>query len=76
MAEKRSVAGMKRIKYTWSDGVPLIIVIVGLIMLLAAEKFPELSWIGIDWSRFLVEFWIVRGCSGCVAMALRQTDEA
>ena len=43
-------------KYTWSDGVPLIIVIGGLIMLLAAEKFPELSWIGIDWSRFLSNF--------------------
>ena len=56
MSGKRLAEGMKRMKYTWSDVVPLIIVIVGLIMLLAAEKFPELSWIGIDWSRFLSNF--------------------
>ena len=43
-------------KYTPSDRIPLIIVIVGLIMLLIAEKFPSLTWIGIDWSNFLSNF--------------------
>ena len=53
---KKLAEGIKRMRYTWSDLVPLIIVIIGLLMLLAAEKFPELNWIGIDWSRFLSNF--------------------
>ena len=43
-------------KYTSSDRVPFIIVIVGLVMLLVAEKFPSMIWIGIDWSNFLSNF--------------------
>ena len=43
-------------KYTASDRVPFIIVIVGLAMLLVAEKFPSTIWIGIDWSNFLSNF--------------------
>lgn len=50
------MAGMIKGKYTRSDVVPSIIVIVGLGMLLVSEKFPELSWIGIDWNRFLSNF--------------------
>ena len=40
-------------KYTASDRAPLVIVIIGLIMLIAAEWFPSLVWKGIDWSNFL-----------------------
>ena len=43
-------------RYTASDTVPLVIVIVGLLMLIAAEWFPALVWKGIDWSNFLSNF--------------------
>ena len=43
-------------KYTASDRAPLVIVIIGLIMLIAAEWFPSLVWKGIDWSNFLSNF--------------------
>ena len=43
-------------KYTASDRAPLVFVIIGLIMLIAAEWFPSLVWKGIDWSNFLSNF--------------------